>query len=291
MQRYSEAELVSNRSPVLLYGGSPADRRAWAEEAWSHFEHEGELRWVSGVDALGAALAMRRGVVAIEDVTALDDAAQAQILNCLMRQEERPKLVLGIQTAASAAVGSGALREDLHYRLMLAQVDLSDPVAKAAFKAREPQRRARETAKRKAAEQAEKERARMQAAAARPVRRPVIGLVSVKPVKAGGATSGAAKAAGAARAGGPAKSGGAKNAQGSARAAAKPVPSSRGAARPSTGKGKSSSTAGVGKAGAAKKPSAKGASKTSPASRPAVKKIAAKKVAPKKAASGRSARR
>jgi hypothetical protein len=287
MQRYSEAELVSNRSPVLLYGGSPADRRAWTEEAWSHFEHEGELHWVSGVDALGAALAMRRGVVAIEDVTALDDAAQAQILNCLMRQEERPKLVLGIQTAAGAAVGSGALREDLHYRLMLAQVDLSDPVAKAAFKAREPQRRARETAKRKAAEQAEKERARMQAAAARPVRRPVIGLVSVKPVKAGGAT----KTAGAARAAGPAKLAGAKNAQASVRASAKAVPASRGVARPSAGKGKASATAGVGKAGAGKKPAAKVGSKTSPAVRSAVKKVAAKKVAPKKAASGRSARR
>ena len=55
-QGYPEAALVSNRASLLLYGGSEADRRAWAEEAASNFEHEGPLK-IAGDDAgLAAAL-------------------------------------------------------------------------------------------------------------------------------------------------------------------------------------------------------------------------------------------
>lgn len=151
MQRYSESELISNRSAVLLCGGSATERRTWAEDAAGHFEGEGELVWVKLPAELLPALAKRGGVVGVEDVTIFDHAAQGQILNCLMRQEERPKLVLGVRMAADAARADGLLRDDLHYRLKVAQVDLTSEEVKAAMRARTPMRLAREKAVKSAA--------------------------------------------------------------------------------------------------------------------------------------------
>lgn len=147
MKRYSEAELVSNRSAVLLFGGTASERRAWAEEAAGHFDAEGGLLWVRSAGELLSALARQGGVVAVEDVSGLDDQAQAQIVNCLVRQEERPKLVLGLRMAADAARASGLLREDLHYRLSAARVDLSEEAVKAAVRARAEKRQAKASGK------------------------------------------------------------------------------------------------------------------------------------------------
>jgi|GEM_PF-333391 len=143
MQRYSEAELISNRSGVLLFGGTATERRAWTEEAARHFDQEGELVWVKTPRELLSALARHGGVVGVEDVSGLDHAAQGQILNCLLRQEERPKLVLGLRMAADAARAHGLLREDLHYRLDVARVDLSAEEIKAAIRARAAKRAAK----------------------------------------------------------------------------------------------------------------------------------------------------
>lgn len=147
MKRYSEAELISNRSAVLLFGGTATERRAWAEEAAGHFDAEGGLLWVRSAGELLSALARRGGVVAVEDVSSLDHQAQAQIVNCLVRQEERPKLVLGLRMAADAARQHGLLREDLHYRLNVAQVDLSEEAVKSAVRARAEKRQAKAAGK------------------------------------------------------------------------------------------------------------------------------------------------
>ena len=52
---YSEPELISNRTSVLLSGGSEDDRRAWADEASAQFPGEGPLRevgsWLYNLEA------------------------------------------------------------------------------------------------------------------------------------------------------------------------------------------------------------------------------------------------
>lgn len=145
---YREEELVKNRAAVLLFGGSETDRRAWAEEASAHFESEGGVREVTEPAALLAALSLGRGVVFIPDATALGWEGQAQVLRCLQYQEERPKIVVGLGADPEAARSQGTLREDLHYRLHQALVNLATPGLKDEQKARrrqlEAERKARQ---------------------------------------------------------------------------------------------------------------------------------------------------
>jgi hypothetical protein len=121
---YAEAELVENRVPVLLFGGSLADRQAWAEEAAVRLG--GTFTVVATAEELPGALARKEGVVLLADALSLGDAAQAQLLRCL-QQEERPKLVLGLSRSADAALAGGELRADVHYRLRRSQVNLDAP--------------------------------------------------------------------------------------------------------------------------------------------------------------------
>jgi len=133
---YREEELVSNRASLLLYGGTEEERRSWAQEAAYSFEHEGALIEVRQVAELTEALKRPKGVVFVVDVTKLPWEAQGQILRCLQMQEERPKLVLGLMGSAETALERGSLREDLHYRLQQARVDLSVPGLREALKKR-----------------------------------------------------------------------------------------------------------------------------------------------------------
>ena len=133
---YSEEELVSNRASLLLYGGTEEERRSWAQEAAYAFEHEGALIEVRQVAELTEALKRPKGVVFVVDVTKLPWEAQGQILRCLQMQEERPKLVLGLMGSAETALERGSLREDLHYRLQQARVDLSVPGLRETLKKR-----------------------------------------------------------------------------------------------------------------------------------------------------------
>ena len=137
---YSEEELVQNRSAVLLYGGTPNERRAWAEEVATAFP-AARLVPVSRADELSQALALRDAVVLVEDLVALGDAGQAQIIQCLLRQEERPKLVLGLKLAADTARAQGLLRDDLHFRLQIAKVDLDAESVRQAIQKRRPNER------------------------------------------------------------------------------------------------------------------------------------------------------
>jgi len=153
---YGEEELVSNRASLLLYGGTEEERRSWAQEAAYYFEHEGTLIEVRQVPELTEALKRPKGVVFVVDVTKLPWEAQGQILRCLQMQEERPKLVLGVMGSAETALERGSLREDLHYRLQQARVDLSTPGLREALKKRwaalSERRAQKEAAKKEAAE-------------------------------------------------------------------------------------------------------------------------------------------
>jgi hypothetical protein len=155
---YREEELVTNRASLLLYGGTEEERRAWAQEAAHHFEHEGALVEVRQASELAEALRRRHGVVLVTEVSRLALEAQGQILRCLQTQEERPKLVLGLAGSVEAALERGALREDLHYRLHQAQVDLGAPGLREVLKRRwavlAEKLAAKEAAEREAAERA-----------------------------------------------------------------------------------------------------------------------------------------
>jgi DNA-binding NtrC family response regulator len=76
-------------------------------------------------EQVSEALRKPRGVVFIPDVSRLTPQAQGLIVRCLQTQEERPKVIVGLSGAVELARGRGTLREDLLYRLHLAQVDLT----------------------------------------------------------------------------------------------------------------------------------------------------------------------
>jgi hypothetical protein len=133
---YSEEDLVSNRSALLLYGGDEADRQAWAREAAAHFAAEGPLAEVRLPQELSAALAQTRGVVFVPDALGLGLEAQSQILRCLQEREERPKIIIGLTRLPDEALQQGLLRDDLSYRLRLARVNLDAEGLREALRAR-----------------------------------------------------------------------------------------------------------------------------------------------------------
>jgi hypothetical protein len=133
---YSEQALVTNRSSLFLFGGSEAERRAWAEEAAANFEQEGPLAVVLTGTDLAPALRKTRGVVYVPDVTALGDDAQALAVHVLREREERPKIVFGAPGDPAPLVEHGRLRDDLHYSLAMAQVNLEEPGVREAIRAR-----------------------------------------------------------------------------------------------------------------------------------------------------------
>ncbi|MBZ4419183.1 Fis family transcriptional regulator [Myxococcus sp. RHSTA-1-4] len=131
---YREEELVCNRSSLLIHGGTEDERRSWAQEAARNFDVE--LVEVKQAADLPGALRQPNGVVFIPDVAKLGREAQFAILRCLQMQEERPKVVVGLSGAADAALARGTLREDLHYRLHQAQVDLQQDGLRELLKRR-----------------------------------------------------------------------------------------------------------------------------------------------------------
>ena len=165
---YREEELVTNRASLLLSGGTEDERRAWAQEAAEHFAAEGPLVEVRTAAELPAALKAPRGVVFIPDVSKLEHPAQALLLRCLQLQEERPKVVVGLAGQPELARSRGTLREDLHYRLHQALVDMNTEGLRDALK----KRRAAAAAER-AARAAKLKAAAAAAAPMRPVKGPM----------------------------------------------------------------------------------------------------------------------
>jgi hypothetical protein len=162
---YREEELVSNRSSLLIHGGTEDERRSWAQEAARNFDVE--LVEVRQAADLPGALKQPNGVVFLPDVAKLGRDAQFVILRCLQMQEERPKVVVGLSGGADAALSRGTLREDLHYRLHQAQVDLQKDGLRDLLKQRWA-RQAEQLAVKAAAAKAAEEKARAAADARRP---------------------------------------------------------------------------------------------------------------------------
>ncbi|MHB8877768.1 MAG: Fis family transcriptional regulator [Myxococcaceae bacterium] len=175
---YQEADLVANRASVIIFGGTEADRRAWAEEAAVAFSSEGPLREVAALAGLPAALARGGGVVFVPNLVALGNEGQSLILQCLLHHEERPKLVLGLPASLVDAMARGLLRDDLSYRLTSGRLDLTAPGLREAIRARrqkaaaEAAKQAARAGKRQAGHPAKPARARTPAA---PAKRPVKG--------------------------------------------------------------------------------------------------------------------
>lgn len=133
---YSEEDLVSNRSALLLYGGNEEERRSWAHEAAANFATEGPLVEVRNAAALTGALRQVGGIVYLPDALALGLDGQAQVLRCLQEREERPKIVIGLSRLPDEAIQQGLIREDLSYRLRLARVNLDGEGLREAIHAR-----------------------------------------------------------------------------------------------------------------------------------------------------------
>jgi hypothetical protein len=131
---YAESELIMNRAPVLLSGGAPADRAAWAQEA---AEIGGKpLVTVTRPEQLGPALLVRNSVLFVPDVLTLGDSGQQLLVRTLTSLDERPKLVLGLGRSEASARQAGVLREDLHYRVRMGLLNLDAPGLKEAIAAR-----------------------------------------------------------------------------------------------------------------------------------------------------------
>ncbi|MBJ6760855.1 Fis family transcriptional regulator [Myxococcaceae bacterium JPH2] len=134
LRGYREEELVSNRASLLIHGGTEDERRAWAEEAARSFDVP--LVEVRQQGDLAGALRHPNGVVFIPDIVKLGLDAQQMLLHCLRTQEERPKVVVGLSGGADLALSRGTVREDLHYRLHKAQVDLQTEGLRETLKRR-----------------------------------------------------------------------------------------------------------------------------------------------------------
>jgi hypothetical protein len=131
---YAESELVMNRAPVLLSGGAPQDRAAWAQEA---AELGGRpLVTVTRLEQLEPALQLRNSVLYVPDVLALGDGGQQILVRSLTSLDERPKLVLGLNRSEASARQAGALREDLHYRVRMGLLNLDTPGLREAILSR-----------------------------------------------------------------------------------------------------------------------------------------------------------
>jgi hypothetical protein len=162
---YREEELVCNRTSLLIHGGTEEERRSWAQEAARSFDVE--LVEVRQPAELAGALKQPNGVVFIPDVAKLGRDAQFALLRCLQMQEERPKVVVGLSGTADSALARGTLREDLHYRLHQAQVDLQKDGLRDLLRQRWA-RQAEQLAAKLAAAKAAEEKARASADPRRP---------------------------------------------------------------------------------------------------------------------------
>ena len=124
METYSAEQLKKNRAAVMVFGGSEADRRAFATQAALAFPEEGPLIEARDEATLKRAIGVGRGVVYVPDATQLTDGLQREVVRSLREKEERPKLVFGLPLAPDAAREKGLIRDDLHYWLRRGQVDV-----------------------------------------------------------------------------------------------------------------------------------------------------------------------
>src|SRR5687767_13235984 len=112
IQAYPEAELIRNRTPVLISGGTEEDRQIFAQEAAEFLGPDVPLR-IARTDAeLAQELASTTGVVFVPDLIALGADGQMRLVRCLHGVEERPKLVLAVPGSLRLALERGNVRTD-----------------------------------------------------------------------------------------------------------------------------------------------------------------------------------
>lgn len=135
---YPEAQLVTNRSGVLLYGASETERHEWADEAAAAFSNEGPLHELREPEeqSVAAALGRNKGVIYVADAAKLPWDSQRELARQLHEKEERPKWVVGLAMSPEGAVTKGLLRDDLAWALSRARVDLGDQDVKLGVKKR-----------------------------------------------------------------------------------------------------------------------------------------------------------
>ncbi|MFZ5441022.1 MAG: hypothetical protein ACOZQL_13525 [Myxococcota bacterium] len=123
MTTWTTDALKKNRVSALVYGGSEADRRAFAQAASQNLEGAGFVE-AKDATALERASANPRAVVYVPDVTALPPATQRAVVKTLREREERPKFVLGLPTSPETAAEKGGLTDDLRFWLARSTVDV-----------------------------------------------------------------------------------------------------------------------------------------------------------------------
>lgn len=123
MSTFALDALKKNRASMLLFGGSEAERRAFAAAVPAELEG---ATFVEARDAEGLerSFTQPKAVVYVPDVGALPPPAQRALVRVLREREERPKYVIGLQTTPDTAVEKGALTEDLRFWLRQATVDV-----------------------------------------------------------------------------------------------------------------------------------------------------------------------
>jgi hypothetical protein len=116
--------LKKNRVSALVFGGTEADRRAFALAASQELEGAGGLIEAKDAAAVERALSNAKAVIYVPDVTVIAPATQRAVVRLLREKEERPKLVFGLPTSPATAAEKGGLTEDLRFWLTQSTVDV-----------------------------------------------------------------------------------------------------------------------------------------------------------------------
>lgn len=120
---WSPDGLKKNRVSTILYGGTEADRRAFAVSASEELDGAGLIEAKDAL-SLERALGNVRAVVYVPDLAVIPPVTQRAVVRVLREREEKPKLVLGLATSPDTALEKGALTEDLKYWLARSTVDV-----------------------------------------------------------------------------------------------------------------------------------------------------------------------
>lgn len=115
--------LKKNRVSTIVFGGTEADRRAFAEAAVEALDGAGFIE-AKDAAAVERSLTSSRAVIYVPDLAVLSPTAQRAVVRVLREKEERPKLVLGLSMTPETALEKGALTEDLKYWLGRSTVDV-----------------------------------------------------------------------------------------------------------------------------------------------------------------------
>lgn len=115
--------LKKNRVSALVYGGTEAERKAFAQAATESIEGAGLVEARDAV-TLERALTNTKAVIYVPDVAILPPVTQRTVVRVLREREERPKVVIGLTTTPETALEKGALTEDLKFWLGRSTVDV-----------------------------------------------------------------------------------------------------------------------------------------------------------------------